>query len=150
MSLSLWVLQVAGQEILLLLDQRDFQVVHHGSFAMKKVLLAGEEDVHSVSGHTKNIASVFINVFLKIDDLFWPGQECCLGCFGLCVTLKGFPVEIRVHVSPVEEEKADLIKVLMLQSHAEVWKSLMCSKEGPMFPNGMFKDRYMHLVPDVE
>ena len=150
MSLSLWVLQVAGQEILLLLDQRDFQVVHHGSFAMKKVLLAGEEDVHSVSGHTKNIASVFINVFLKIDDLFGSGQKCCLICLCLRVSLEGFPVEIRIQFLPVEEEKTDLIKVLMLQSHAEVWETLMSSKEGPMFPDGMVKDRNMHLVADVE
>ena len=73
MSLSLWVLQITGQEILLLLDQRDFQVLTHGCFAMQKVLLAGEENVHSGAGHTENIPSVFIDVFLQINDLFRSG-----------------------------------------------------------------------------
>ena len=114
------------------------------------MLLAGEEDVHPVSSNTEDISGVFVDVFLEVDDVFRPGQKGSLSGLGLSILLKGFPVEVGVHLVSIEEEKTNLIEVLMFQSKTKVRELLVSRQEGPILPDGVLEERNVDLVLNVE
>ena len=66
MPMSLWVLQEAGQEVLFWLHHWNFGAICHGGLVMQEVLLAHEEDVHSVASNTEDISGVFVDVLLEV------------------------------------------------------------------------------------
>ena len=119
-------------------------------FLVKKVSFVFEKELHSPSCNMQDVSSVFIDVSLKIHDLFRPGNESCLGGLGLCVLLKGFAIGIGVHLLGLKEQEFDLSEILLFKSLAEIREFLVGSPWVPGIPNGLIEDRNMDLISGMQ
>lgn len=63
--MALRCLQIAGQELFLLLRHGNFRVGFLQGFLVEKVLFVPEQDVHAGPSHTEDVPSVLIDVALN-------------------------------------------------------------------------------------
>ena len=150
MTISSGLLQVHGQQVALLLDEGYLDRAFLLFLVVQEVAFVSQKNLHSVGGHKEDVSGVFINLTLKVQDLFWACQDGRLGGFCLRVLLEDLPVATAVQLGSAQKEEPYLIIVFLFQTLTKVREMLKGGHPGPEFPSGVLENRDLHLVIDVQ